>query len=263
MDMNVKNDLDPFRIIIGVLATRGDSDLLVGVVNAVGLRIDLRMSASEDFSHKTRIRALLPRILAAYDELGDQARMAAANVAFRNFGPSYPDTKNRAVKALELAGWQVRDDELVVSSPDLREMFFPKGSPWDAHVALRGVFNEAQHSIMIVDSYTDETVFQMLAARVLTGLRVCILCGASGPAMAAEARTFMAQHSKVIVEVRQARDFHDRFIVIDDRSCIHVGASIKDAGKTACMVSRVEDDKNLHAILTAISDSWALATQLL
>ena len=142
-------------------------------------------------------------------------------------------------------------------------MFFPKGSPWDAHVAIRSVFNEAQRSIMIVDSYTDGTVFQMLVSRLLTGLRVCILCGTYGLAVAAEARTFMTQHSGVIVEVRQSRDFHDRFIIIDDQSCIHVGASIKDAGKTACMVSRVEDDKNRLAILNAILDSWSNATQLL
>jgi hypothetical protein len=255
--------LDPFRIIIGVLATRGDSDLLVGVVNAAGLCVDLRMAEQENHSHKTRIRALLPRILAAYDELGDQARLAAANVAFRNFGPAYPDTRARAVEALSLAGWQVRGDELAVGSPDLREMFFPKGSPWDAHVALRGVFNEAQDSLMIVDPYTDGTVFQMLVARALSGLTVRVLCGIFASAVAAEARTFMAQHSGVRVEVRQGRDFHDRFIVIDDRSCVHVGASIKDAGKTAFMVSRVEDKENRLAILDAIRASWASAKQLL
>lgn len=261
--MDNKNDLDPFRIVIGVLATRGDSDLLVGVVNAVGLKVDLRMPEADAFSHKTRIRALLPRILSAYDQLSEQAQMAAANVAFRNFGPSYPDTKKRAVDALALAGWQVHDDALVVSSPDLREMFFPKGSPWDAHVAIRDVFNEAQKSIMIVDSYTDGTLFQMLVARVLNGLTVLILCGKSGPLMAAEARNFIAQYHGVKIEVRQAKDFHDRFIVIDSQSCIHVGASIKDAGKTACMVSRVEDEKNRLAILDAISASWASANQLL
>ena len=32
-----KDRLDPFRVIMGVLATRGDSDLLVGVANAAGL----------------------------------------------------------------------------------------------------------------------------------------------------------------------------------------------------------------------------------
>ena len=258
-----KNNLDPFRVIIGVLATRGDSDLLTGVANAAGLRVDLTMSERDDGSHKTRIRALLPRILAAHDALGDEAQLAAANVAFRNFGPAYPDTRDRAVEALALAGWEVRGDELVVGSPHLREMFFPKGSQWDSHVVLRGIFDEAKSTLTIIDPYTDGTVFQMLAARSLGGLTVRLLCGRSGPAVVAEAQRFMAQHGGVTVEVRQAKDFHDRFVVIDDRSCVHVGASIRDAGNTAFMVSRVEDPGNLDAVLGAVNTAWASATKLL
>jgi hypothetical protein len=258
-----KSDLDPFRVIIGVLANRGDSDLLVGVANAAGLRVDLTMSEPEGYSHKTRIRVLLPRIFAAYDKLSDAARLAAANVALRNFGPAYHDTRDRAVEALALAGWEVRGQELIVGSPVLREMFFPKGSQWDGHVVLRGIFDEARNRLTIIDPYTDGTVFQMLATRPLAGLTVRVLCGASGPAVAAEARTFMAQYSGVTVEVRQGKDFHDRFVVIDDRSCVHVGASIKDAGKTAFMVSRVEDDDNLRAILGAVNAAWTAAKQLL
>jgi hypothetical protein len=258
-----KNDLDPFRVIMGVLATRGDSDLLVGVASATGLRVDLTMSEPESYSNKTRIRALLPRIFVAYDNLGDEARLAVANVALRNFGSAYHDTRDRAVEALALAGWEVRGQELVVGSPDLREMFFPKGSQWDGYVVLRGIFDEAQHCLTIIDSYTDRTVFQMLVTRQLSGLTVRILCGASGPSVAAEAKAFMAQHPGVTVAVRQGKDFHDRFIVIDDRSCVHIGASIKDAGKTAFMISRVEDDVNLHAILDAANTAWAAARQLL
>jgi hypothetical protein len=263
MNIMTKDELDPFRVIIGVLATRGDSDLLVGVANAAGLRVDLTMSERDAGTHKTRIRALLPRILAAYDQLGHAARLAVANVALRNFGPSYPDTRDRAIEALALAGWKFQGQELVIGSPELREMFFPKGSQWDGHVVLRGVFNEAQHNLTIVDPYTDSTVFQMLAARPLDGLQVRILCGAWGPAVVAEAKTFMAQHPGVTVEVRQGKDFHDRFVVIDDRSCVHVGASIKDAGKTAFMVNRVEDERNLQAILGALSAAWMAAKHLL
>jgi hypothetical protein len=263
IDQVVRSNLDPFRVIVGVLATRGDSDLLAGVASAAGVRVDLRMSEEEQESHKTRIRALLPRIFAAYDELNDESRLAAANVALGNFGPAYPDTKARAIEALLRAGWEVRGDALVVGSPDLREMFFPKGSPWDAHVALRGTFSEAQTNLTIVDPYTDGTVFQMLATRPLSGLTVRILCGASAPAVAVEARSFMTQYPGVTIEVRQGKDFHDRFIIIDDHSCIHVGASIKDAGKTACMISRVEDQGNLQAVLAAIRAAWGSARQLL
>jgi hypothetical protein len=143
-------------------------------------------------------------------------------------------------------------------------MFFPKGSQWDGHVVLRGILGEANVVLTIVDPYTDGTVFQMLSLRPLAGLTVRLLCGRSAPAVAAEARRFMAQHHGVSVEVRQqGRDFHDRFILIDDRSCVHVGASIKDAGNTAFMVSRVEDPDNLNAILAAVSAAWTAATNVL
>ncbi|MDP1990065.1 MAG: hypothetical protein Q8K00_03505 [Syntrophales bacterium] len=237
--------------------------MLVGVVNATGIRVDLTMSEQQQYSHKTRIRTLLPRIFAAYDELSSEAQLAAANVAFRNFGPSYPDTRARAIEALALAGWRVEGDRLEVTSPELREMFFPKGSPWDAHVVLRGVFSEAKSTLTIIDSYTDGVVFQMLASRPLNGLTVRILCGTSGPAVAAEAKAFLRQYSGVTVEVRQAKDFHDRFIIVDERTCVHVGTSIKDAGKTGFMVSRVEDSDNVTAILSALATAWSSASVLL
>jgi hypothetical protein len=258
-----KNDLDPFRVIVGVLVNRADSDLFVGVSTATGLRFDLRMSDEQAATHKTRIRALLPRILNAYDAMDDQARLTAARVALANFAPSYWETKDRAIAALSAAGWQLRGEDLVVSSPDVREMFFPKGSPWDAHVVLRDVLGEAKATLTVVDAYADGTLFQMLASRPLAGLTIRILCTKYATSVAAEARTFMAQHAGVAVKVREAKDFHDRFIIIDEEACVHVGASIKDAGKTAFMVSRVQDPDNLAAILATLGGSWRTAKQLL
>ena len=47
-----------------------------------------------------------------------------------------------------------------------REMFLPKGSQWDGHVVLPRILGEAQRTLIIVDSYTDGTVFRMLVARL-------------------------------------------------------------------------------------------------
>ena len=259
----MKSELDPFRVIVGVLATRRDSDLIVGVANAAGLSVDLTLSPAENHTHQTRIRTLLPRILGAYDGLSDEAKLAVANIAFRNFGPAYPNTRDRAVEALKLAGWEVHGEQLVAGSAEVIEMFFPKGSQWNSHIALRDALNQATTNLTILDPYTDSTVFQMLSARPLAGLSVKILCGASGLALAAEARAFIAQHPGVRVEVRQTKDFHDRFIVVDDQVCLHVGASIKDAGQKGFMVSRVQDESNVHALLSAIDSAWKNATTLL
>jgi hypothetical protein len=253
-----KHDFDPFRIMVGVLANRNDSDLLVSVCTAAGLQFDMQLSEQES-SHKQRTRILLPRIFAAFDSLDDQARLVVANVALASISGSYWETKDRVIEMLSKAGWEVHDNSLVAQAPDLREMFLPAGSPWDAHVMLRNIFCEAKSALTIIDSYADPIVFQMLTARPLTGLKVQILCSFHAPAVAAEAKVFVSQYPGVEVEVRQARDFHDRFVIIDMLSCVHIGASIKDAGKKAFMVSRVEDPNNLKAILQALGASWDAA----
>ena len=73
---------------------------------------------------------------------------------------------------------------------------------------------------------------------------------------------FMGQYPNVTVHVRTTTDFHDRFIVLDGTVCVHVGASIKDAGKRACMVSRIEDVANRDAMLRQLDESWEAGTQL-
>jgi len=100
----------------------------------------------------------------------------------------------------------------------------------------------------------------MLAARdVLVGLRVRVLCSQYAAAVAAEAKAFMAQHSGIAIQVRQTREFHDRFLVIDGTICVHMGASIKDAGGKVFMVSRVEDPANRDALLSSIEECWSVA----
>lgn len=44
-----------------------------------------------------------------------------------------------------------------------------------------------------------------------------------------EQKNFNAQYPKL--EVKMTNAFHDRFMVLDDKTVYHIGASIKDAGK--------------------------------
>jgi hypothetical protein len=254
---NDRNDLDPFRVVVGSI---GDSDLLVRIATAAGLRADLSLNERDSVSHKTRVRALLPRILAAYDGLPDDSRLTAARAAIAEIRKAAAVSDDALAESLGRAGWELRDSEFVVKSPETREVFFPKGSPWDAFVVLRDVFAEAKSSITVIDAYSDATIFKMLAQRSLDKLHVRILCSTGAEAVAAEAKVFSAQHPSVTFEVRRTKDFHDRFIVLDDKTCVHVGASIKDAGKTAFMVSRVEDERNRDALLKQSAESWKDAT---
>jgi hypothetical protein len=256
-----KSDLDPFRVILGVIAQRQDSDLLLDVVSATGLCFDESLTQQDDYSHKTRVRALRPRIVSAYDALDESSALGSANAMVAALG-QHGDVLTEAIDKLRRVGWDVRDGELVVSKPDLREMFFPKGSQWDAFVVLRDVLANASTDLTIVDAYCDQAVFPLLMTRADKPLNVRILCWQYAPALAAEAKAFEAQHRGWKFCVRQAKDFHDRFVIVDGASCVHIGASINGAGKTAFMISQLEDPANKAALLSAIDGSWASATPI-
>ncbi|WP_281663563.1 hypothetical protein [Paraburkholderia fungorum] len=257
-DIVPNSRLDPFRVIVGAVAARQNSELLLEMAAATGLRFDPLLVGPDAYSHKTRVRALQPRIIAAYDALDESEALSAAN------GLTAAIAKNAELlvevsNALRPIAWDVRDGQLVASEQALREMFFPKGSQWDAFVVLGGVFREAQKELMVVDGYCDQTLFQHLSARAAEPLNVKVLCWRYATAVAAEGRAFAAQYSGWNIEVRQAKDFHDRFVVVDGSSCVHIGASINGAGKTAFMISKVEDQQNRGALLAAIQGSWTAA----
>lgn len=157
--------------------------------------------------------------------------------------------------ALARIGWSVTDGQLVVASQEVREMFFPKGTPWDAFVVLKDVMAGAKAHVMVIDAYCNGDLFHLLPER--SPLVVHVLCSKNADSLAAEAARFMAQHEGVTVEIRKTRDFHDRFVMLDFEVCVHVGASLKDAGKTAFMVNRIEDDANRRALLEAAAQAWA------
>ena len=255
-----QNGRDPFRVLVGMI---DDSDMLVSVALAGGLTFDAKLTDAEAYSNTTRIRALRPRVLAAYDALESAARLATALAAVEELRRLDVDMAAVAQR-FRAAGWELRETGFVVLSAETREVFFPQGSPWDAFVVLRGLFTEATESITIVDAYCDTTVFQLLQGRNLDdALNLRVLCRRHAQAVAAEAEAFMGQYPNVTVHVRTTTDFHDRFIVLDGNVCIHIGASIKDAGKLACMVSRIEDVANRDAMLGQLNESWEAGTHVL
>ncbi len=75
-----------------------------------------------------------------------------------------------------------------------------------------------------------------------------------------EGQKFLAQYKNFSLEIRRSAEFHDRFIVLDNTECWHVGCSIKDAGNKAFMLSQVEDQRNRDALMKQQNDSWSSAT---
>ena len=79
----------------------------------------------------------------------------------------------------------------------------------------------------------------MLAGLLSQPLWVKLLTSRIQPDFSLAARKFHIQFPQVILEICKTIDFHDRFIIIDDLRCWHLGASLKDAGRKTFMISEI------------------------
>lgn len=260
MDKHISSEFDPFRVLVSFASEANSADLFIETFTSVGLAFDLALSGSADFSHSTRIRALRPRVLAAYDALTAAGRLAAASAALGRFMAIRQQSCEALLAALAKIGWGFQEDRLVTLDPQIREMFFPRDSQWDAFVAVRKVIDKVEKDLLVVDPYCDRALFGILESSGLRPMTVRLLCRNNPSGLKAEAQAFVAQHPEVRIELRTSSDFHDRFLVVDESVCVHIGASLNHAGSRAFMISIVEDARNRDALIRAVNEAWIAGT---
>jgi len=265
MSKDVSNEFDPFRVVVSFASEVDSADIFIETFTGIGLTFDICLVGDDNFSHGNRIRALCPRVLKAYESLSPEGKLAAADAAVGRFlsrirqlqrVPSFTWLPDKLLDAFQRIGWGLQEDRLVTLTPKTREMFFPKDSQWDAFVAIREVIDQAQNELMLVDPFCDRAFFGILQSSTGHPKVVRLLCRNGATALKAEATAFCAQHSSMSIEIRTSSDFHDRFLVVDQTTCIHIGASINHAGSRAFMISAVEDKAVREVIIKVVNEAW-------
>jgi hypothetical protein len=150
------------------------------------------------------------------------------------------------------------DDEAGVE----REVFFAKGSEHDAYVHIRSILQTAKRELFVIDPYMDGSIFQVLGTLQPTTLRIRILASKISADFALEGAKFMKQHPGFTIEVRTTRDFHDRFVIVDNSSCYLLGASIKDAGNKGFTIVPLQEPSIVKFILDYATQVWTSATPI-
>lgn len=248
-----KSNLDPWRILLSHLMDL-DSYSIPGIIDRAGLSVNWALTAKENYSQKYRRDALRPRIIEAYDVLipDDQLRVSHTIAAeLSKHGPI--DDLNNDLKRI---GWIIENDSLVPVDADVKELFFPKGTQHDAYVEIRKIFQEPSKSIYIIDPYIDSSLFMILKTISDHSIEVRILTYKTSSDFTLETRKFLSQHNNFSVKLKTTREFHDRFLVIDDTKCWHIGCSLKDAGNKVFMISAIEDAGNRDGLIRQIESSW-------
>lgn len=263
---------DPWGPISAALYEWNDADFVDNAVRYTGVQVEWpEPTPVTTYSNRTRIRSYKRVIDEAYNALDEQGKglffRTIAELLHHELMRRGRDTTAETVLShltigLNTIGWSI-DDHGMISTQDftLSERFFPPGTPYDAYVAIRDILETARNSLMIVDAYISGNLFNTLAALPACPPSVHLLTNAANLKrdFDIEVTKFGAQFQNIGVEVRTATDFHDRFIVIDNQCVYHIGASVKDAGKKAFVISRLEDPPIVASVLAYLHSSWQAA----
>lgn len=258
---------DPWGPVSSVLCDLNDADFFETVVARTGVTINwCQLTPAEKYSHKTRIRARRTQVDATYAKLPQDKRGPFVRIILKAMLERHDADQTRAMLNSRLAdiGWTISPEgHLQTEDALISEQYFPPNSEYDAYVAIRDILGKAKTSLTIVDGYMGSSLLRTLRALNPGALTVHLLtkAGKLKADFNTELEAFRKQHAAVTLEIRTTEDFHDRFIVVDGVDVYHVGASIKDAGGKAFMISRVQDAIMATALIASITQAWAAATQ--
>lgn len=127
---------------------------------------------------------------------------------------------------------------------DTQGIFF-QGQIFDAYAKFESFLQAATKEIILIDNYVDLSVLQRLTKKQ-PGVNVTIYTKTNTPLTAQDVQTFNAQYPTLTL--RQTATMHDRFLIIDNTTLYHIGASLKDLGKK-CFAFEILDSSLISAIM--------------
>lgn len=121
---------------------------------------------------------------------------------------------------------------------EVGQKIFFEGQIYDAFSLLVNLVEKAKKSIVLIDNYVDVGTLNILAKKK-DGVDVTIYTVHRTRLASQDIANFNSQYPTLTVNYTEV--FHDRFLIIDEVTAYHIGASIKDAGKKCFGISRIED----------------------
>ena len=114
---------------------------------------------------------------------------------------------------------------------------FFDGQVFDAYVFVNDLLRHAQRSIVLIDNFIDDSVLLQLAKRS-QGVSATVLTKKIDPQLEQDLKKHNSQYPSIRVEAFPHS--HDRFLILDDETIYHIGASLKDLGKKWFAFSRMD-----------------------
>ena len=122
---------------------------------------------------------------------------------------------------------------------------FFQGQIFDAYAKFESFLSAAKKEIILIDNYVDLSILQRLAKKKKS-VNVTIYTDPKTKLTTQDIQTFNAQYPTLTLNYTTKT--HDRFLIIDNTTIYHIGASLKDLGKK-CFCFDVLDSGYIPMIL--------------
>jgi hypothetical protein len=122
--------------------------------------------------------------------------------------------------------------------PQSEGIFF-EGQIYDAWQFVSDLIKSARESILLIDNYLDESVLTLLSKRK-KNVQAKIFTKTMSDQFKLDLKKFNDQYP--VIEVKIFTGSHDRFLILDQKTVYHIGASLKDLGKKWFAFSKINLD---------------------
>ena len=130
------------------------------------------------------------------------------------------------------------------------QKIFYDGQIYDAFEQMKKFVRMAKRELIVIDPYFDDSVLQLIAQK-RKGVSVLVVKNPQNRKLhAVDVAKFNTQYANSLT-VKDSIRFHDRFLIIDQTTLIHVGASLNYLGKR-CFAFSSLDKSNIPDILAKI-----------
>ncbi len=119
------------------------------------------------------------------------------------------------------------------------EGIYYDGQIFDAWQFVSKLIKSAKKEIVLIDNYVDESVLVLLLKRG-EGVTATIYTTKISKQLMLDLEKHNTQYPKI--EIKVFKQSHDRFLIIDNKTVYHIGASLKDLGKKWFAFSKIGID---------------------
>ena len=117
-----------------------------------------------------------------------------------------------------------------------KQGIFYDGQIFDAYVFINDLFKIAVDEIILIDNYIDETVFTLFSK--YPNIKIKIYTKIISKQLKLDFEKYKTQYRNI--ELKEFKNSHDRFLILDKKEIYHIGASLKDLGKKWFAFSKFE-----------------------